>query len=214
MKPNVSAREAVATHGLTRAQAAIGAGLAAACQIAVLVRLAARSETDVRGGCEGTRSARRARACVGRSLHSGTQRVACWRRVYLGCNLPLAQRSHVCSLCCARGVRLSHARASGDCCLCTQRRACGNGRGRVHQADLRSLRESCTMRRCSQGRACTCTRTRTRTRTRARTRTCTRTRTPCAAVDRRSRRLSHVAAPACTESFGVQKGNMDHGCSV
>ena len=49
MKPNVSAREAVATHGLTRAQAAIGAGLAAACQIAVLVRLAARSETNGAG---------------------------------------------------------------------------------------------------------------------------------------------------------------------
>jgi hypothetical protein len=186
MKPNVSAREAVATHGLTRAQAAIGAGLAAACQIAVLVRLAARSETDVRGGCEGARSARRARACVGRSLHSGTQRVACRRQVYLGVASSRSQRSHVCSLCCARGVRLSHARASGDC-LCTQRRACGNGRGRVHQADLRSLRESCTVRRCSRGRACTCTRTRTRTRIRTRTRT--RTRTPCAAVDRRSCRL-------------------------
>jgi hypothetical protein len=91
-----------------------------------------RGGRGVRGGCEETKGARR--ACVGRSLHSGTQRVACRRRVYLGVASSRSQRSHVCSLCCARGVRLRGRMG----CLCSQRRACSNGGGGVYQTDLRT----------------------------------------------------------------------------
>ena len=112
------------------------------------------------------------------TVQSGTQRVwvfMCRRWVYGGrehLDLPLAQRSHVRSLCCARGARLSHARA------CVAARASDGGG--VYQTDLR---ESCTVEsvargaahatrelhgreRRSRGRACTRKRTRTRTHTR------------------------------------------------
>ena len=77
------------------------------------------------------------------TVQSGTQRVwvcicAGGGRIMGHHDLPLAQRSHVRSLCCARGARLSHARA---CVAC-------EGIPGVHQTDPR---ESCTVRRRSRG---------------------------------------------------------------
>ena len=85
----------------------------------------------------------------------------CRRWVYGGrehLDLPLAQRSHVRSLCCARGARLSHARA------CVAARASDGGG--VYQTDLR---ESCTVESVARGVAHAHASARAHARTRAHT---------------------------------------------
>ena len=135
---NVSAREVVAAWPCIRARPGrllapgansyLGAGLLRRAIWLFWLPLAARSETNGAGGrgrwgCEETKGARRVQACgVGRSrCKVGRSVCGCayvpaagvWGREHH--DLPLAQRSHVRSLCCARGARLSHARACVAC---------------------------------------------------------------------------------------------------